>query len=272
MAGFQVGGPTKPVQYGGPGTPSGYSKPTQPSGYGSLTKYRQDAGSDMTDAQYAQWQNSRSGGLAGAAAQQGIQTDAQKALAAQQAELQKQQMGYGAGLQGQAESRRMQMFSPYLKKMMDSFNKTTTVGPGAGEGGPKPATVDFGNISAAEDAARQASFARAKDQAGLIARSAMTGLNNAMGARGLAGSRYASGNMAGVVNQGANQLGEINREQAIQDLDVARKRASELYQGGISQRGQDVTMRGQDIAARQQYQQILAGLMGQFPGQITARY
>jgi hypothetical protein len=160
-----------------------------------------------------------------------------------------------AGLQAAAEKRRMEMFAPYL----NNFGNMTQ------GGGPVPQHVDYAGLTGAEDAARSASFARAKDQAGLIGRSAMNSLAGVMGARGLTGSGLAANAAGGVINQQANQLGEVNREEAIQGGNLARQRASEQYQGGI-------TERGQDISAINAQRQAMLGLMGGFTGQVTARY
>lgn len=173
-----------------------------------------------------------------------------------------QQAGFGtqqriqeSELQAGAEQRRMDMFKPFL----DRFTSE------GGGGGPTPQHVDFGGLSGAEDAAQSAAFARAKDQAGLIGRSASNSLAGVMGARGLTGSGLAANAAGGVINQQATQLGNVNREQAIQGANMARQRASEQYQGNITQRGQD-------IAANDSRRNAMLGLVQGFQGNITARY
>lgn len=261
--------------------PSNYSSPvTQNRQRPDMTKYRPDAGQNFNDQQYNQWKSSPTGGLAGLQGQTNIQSAAQQGLmqlqsqlgqsdATHGAKLGMQGQEHGAGLQASAEQRRMQMFAPYLDKAMGALTSSS----GYGGGAPAKAQhVDFAGISGAEDAARAAAFARAKDQAGEVARSAMSGLNNAMGARGIARSRFSGGGAADIIGRGANQMGEVVREQQIQDYNRAQQRASEHYQGEIAQRGQDVSMRGQDIQTQLARQQALMGLFGSFPGQITARY
>lgn len=173
-----------------------------------------------------------------------------------------------AGLQAAAEQRRLAMFSPFFDKFTNMYQ--------SGSGGvappPQVQNIDFGGISGAENAAQAAAFARAKDKAGQIGRSATNALANVFGARGLSGSGLAVNQMGGVLGEQATQLGEVNREQAIQSANIARQRASELMQAQLAQRGQDVTQRGQNIEAARSQQQALLGLIGGFPGQITARY
>ena len=141
------------------------------------------------------------------------------------------------------------------------------------------------------DEAQAAAFARAKDQQGLVARSALTGLSGAMAGRGTVGSGVEGRGQQAIVNAGQQQLGDVIRQQAMTKADLAQQTAEANYSGGITQRGQDlsnlqsqnqntlaargqdVTQRGQDIqssqfsqdlALRQKQQQyaMLQGLMG----------
>lgn len=163
----------------------------------------------------------------------------------------------GSELQAAAEQRRMQMFQPFL----DRFSSASS----SSGGGGAPQHVDFGGLSGAEDAAQANTFARAKDRAGDIGRSAMNSLAGVMGARGLTGSGLAANAAGGVINQQANQLGEVSRDQAITGANMARQRASEMYQGNITQRGQD-------IVANDSQRNAMLGLLQGFQGNITARY
>lgn len=90
-------------------------------------------------------------------------------------------------------------------------------------------------------AAVEAEFARAKDTAGNIAKSAMTGLNDSMAGRGLMGSGIHGEEMAKIINGQAGGLSDLNREQAIQGLQYATHANDMAYQGGITQRGQDIS-------------------------------
>ena len=180
-----------------------------------------------------------------------------------QSRLGKEAAGYGTAersqesqLQAEAEARRFNQFSPYFQSLF---------GGAGGQGGvATPPREQYGGGAA--DAARQAAFARAKDQAGNIARSSLTGLQNAMASRGISGSGIELGQTGEVLGGAANQLGEVNREQLIQDLAQQQHVSDISYQGGIEQRGQD-------IQAEQARRAALMGLFNQqFGGDITARY
>lgn len=112
--------------------------------------------------------------------------------------------------------------------------------PPGGGGTPQYGTEDAA-ISAQEDEARNAAFARAKDQAGLIGRSALAALQDSVAGRGMgAHSGAATSGTGQVINQGANQLGEVNREQAINSATNARQRASERLSDSTTRRGQNL--------------------------------
>lgn len=127
-----------------------------------------------------------------------------------------------------------------------------------GSGGTTPGTLPGGigtiGVDAAQNAGEIAAMNRAKERAGLMARSALTGLRSTLGERGLlAGpSGIEAGATADVANEGLQQLSDVNREQAIQGAQAARAREALQTQAGVAMRGQDVTQRGQDIQAQLQ--------------------
>jgi hypothetical protein len=105
-----------------------------------------------------------------------------------------------------------------------------------------------GHISAPDmAAANSAGFARAKDQVGQETSGALTGLRSALASRGMLGSGAESRGTVSAITKGQGQLGEVSRTQAEneanQNLDIAKTN----YSGDISQRGQDVSMRGQNM-------------------------
>jgi hypothetical protein len=117
-------------------------------------------------------------------------------------------------------------------------------------------------------AAQAAQFARAKDQAGEVARSALAGLRSQLGGRNLLGSGAELRGMANVANRGVAQLGELSRDQAIQGSEANQQAALANFQGQITQRGQDIGAQqwvnqfnaqqqqaAQEFAMRQQEQQ-----------------
>lgn len=178
-------------------------------------KYRSDAGQNLTDEEYTNWKTQ-----AGQSAQQ-FSGNLQESLA-------EKQMQAEASLQAQAESRRMSALQGLLGGLQ-------------GGGGPL-SQVDYNGsgIGGAEDAANSNAFARAKDMAGQTGSAALRSLHDVMGARGLAGSKTAAGPESQVINQGANQLGGVINTQLQQQLQANRQKASEIYQGGITQRGQNI--------------------------------
>ncbi len=111
--------------------------------------------------------------------------------------------------------------------------------------------------------ARDAAFARAKDQTGLTSRGALTGLQDLLGGNQMLGSGLAADQGRQIIEHGAGQLNEVSREQAINDAGAAEKRAATEYQGRIQQRGQDISV-AQANAQRQQ--QVLEGLFQAFSG------
>ncbi len=111
------------------------------------------------------------------------------------------------------------------------------------------------------EAKQAAEFARAKDLAGLTARSALTGLEGAMAGRGIVGSGVEGRGMASIINQGQQQLGEVGRQQAITGAELAQRNAETAYQGGITQRGQDVSQQALDLERQKaQYAAMIAAL------------
>lgn len=158
------------------------------------------------------------------------------------------------GLGEKAFQSQFDLLSPYFDKWMSGSSS-------GGGGGPMQPHVEM-DPGGAEAAGQSAAFARAKDQAGSIGRSALNSLNDVMGARGITGSGIGVNQAGGVVQEGARQLGDVNREQLIQSLAMARQRASEQYQGNITQRGQDVTQQGNNVNKNLTIQQSLLGILG----------
>lgn len=112
-------------------------------------------------------------------------------------------------------------------------------------------------------AATAAAFARAKDKVGQIARGAMTGLRSSLGARGQLGAGHEGALTADVINKGAGQLGEVSRDQAIQDVGTANQFELARYNGEITQRGQNMQANNQrEVGVRDQYLKYLDILRG----------
>lgn len=281
MNGGQIGGP-------------GYGEWAQQQAL--MPKYRPDAGSALTDAQYAAWQHTQqlthaqdfsnigtnaqsklgteqfqhqlglqesgqqsaaqlqasqlqaakdkqaqaeaaAAGLqkSGFAGQMDLQTNANNASLASQTQHEKagsDLLNQQAGLQAKADL----AHQASIDALMKQFTGPTVAGAGQD-------FVDPG--LAQESTANAAAFARAKDQAGQIGRSSVTALQNVGAARGFrSGSGITNSAVGQAINQGATQLGDVNREQAITGATLARQRASEQYQGRIAQRGQNMNLAG----------------------------
>lgn len=193
---------------------------------------------------------------AGLQGQMGLQASANEAAKQQQLSSQAygtQTLNRQAELQAAADQRRQAAMSGLLGQAIGGASGLAGqilpgglganiggLGVGGGVGGP-------GGVGG-EDAARAAAFGRAKDTAGEIGRSAVSALQQNMTGRGLGRSSLANQSTGQVINQGATQLGEVNREQAIQDLQNARQRASEQFQGGLTMRGQNLGFAGNALS------------------------
>lgn len=114
------------------------------------------------------------------------------------------------------------------------------------------ATITHPGAGGNEDA-RTAAFSRAKDQAGKIARASLTAIAEEMAGRGISGSGIEFLREAGALDQTAGGLVEVTRDQAIADAQRAAQVNDQIYQGGITQRGQD-------LANRQSYLALLKSL------------
>ena len=120
------------------------------------------------------------------------------------------------------------------------------------ESAPKPGMITHPGMTGGQDA-RAAAFARAKDQAGRIARSALTSISENMAGRGISGSGIDALRSAGSIQSAANPLFDLNTEQMLTDENRAANIADMSYQG-------DITQRGQDLANRQSFLSLLRSL------------
>lgn len=91
-----------------------------------------------------------------------------------------------------------------------------------------------------EVGARNAAFARAKDQAGNVALSSLRALQDVVDSRGTNGSTIEKNNTGQVLAGASGALGGFTREQLIQDLARAAQIGDRNYNGGVTQRGQDM--------------------------------
>ena len=120
-----------------------------------------------------------------------------------------------------------------------------------------PATVSRtqGPTAEQEAAARDAAFARSKEQAGQTARASMQSLQDAVGERGLMGSSVEAAQTGNIIGGAAGDIGEFLRDRAMTESAQASRNADTEYQG-------QVTQRGQTLGRQQQQQQALLSLIG----------
>jgi hypothetical protein len=124
----------------------------------------------------------------------------------------------------------------------------TGSGPTGGSDGSFASPEKVAHINPVDlSAANSAAFGRAKDQVGQETSGTLTGLRSALASRGMLGSGAESRGTVSAITKGQGQLGEVSRQQAEneanQNLDIAKTN----YSGDLSQRGQDVSMRGQNM-------------------------
>ncbi len=91
-------------------------------------------------------------------------------------------------------------------------------------------------------------FGRAKDQAGQMSRASLQSLRDELGATGMLGSGAEAQGSRDIIAHGAGQLGEVSRENAVNESSQKADFAKMKYQGDITQRGQDIA--AQEAEAR----------------------
>ena len=148
-----------------------------------------------------------------------------------------QQIGASGDIQGKLLGQRAQLSDASFDKRLGAV--TGLLG---GIGGETTGGPSYG-VTPNEEAARQAAFAREKDTLGQILRAAMTGLTNSISERGLVGSGFEGQGVRDIIAGGQGQLGNVAREQTIQDLGRAREVADRDYAGNLTRRGQDLAFK-----------------------------
>ena len=179
--------------------------------------------------------------------------------AAPQAPQAPQLSGYGGGNMGVPPMPQMSAYNPPLPQRQP-FQQQSIPLPQrqqAQQIAPPPEPTGAGALPPERLAppdtseAEKATFNRAKDQQGLITRSALSGLQGSLAGRGMLGSGLEGRETGKIVQQGAGELGNLSREQAIQHAALGQKNAEAAFAGGITQRGQDIS------AQQNQQQQAL---------------
>lgn len=134
-----------------------------------------------------------------------------------------------AQLQADAEARRLAQLS--------SITSATSAAGGS------MAPVTYGGSGLDPTAARDATYARAKDQIANQQRASLTALQNVAAQ---AGTNVAGGKNPAllaqegqIINNAQGQLGDVTRQQTVQDLAAQQHAADKTYEGQIQQRGQN---------------------------------
>ncbi len=143
---------------------------------------------------------------------------------------------------------------------------------GTGTGGTTtgaPGAVPKVQMPDPTEATNQA-FARAKDTAGNLSRASLDALNGELGSQGMLGGGGQAQGAADILARATNTMGEESNMEAGKNVDLAADFAKTNFQGGITQRGQDIQQQeaqatlAQEKSFQQQQllQSILAGLAG----------
>lgn len=131
-------------------------------------------------------------------------------------------------------------------------------GGGAGAGSvPRVPRVDGGDPTAGQADA----FARAKDRIGLATQGLLKAVRGQVGRRGIGGSSIEGNLIGSALESGNGQIGEVIRDQAIQQAQRAQAVADRNYAGDITQRGQDI---GLDQFNRTQALQYLQAFLNRY--------
>ena len=110
-----------------------------------------------------------------------------------------------------------------------------------------PSMAGLGQLDEAGASAQRAVFGRAKDRAGQIASSALSGLRSALASRGVLGSGMETQGTVDAAMQGAGLIADTSREEAIQEAQRGERAREFQTQAQLQQRGQDISQRGQDL-------------------------
>lgn len=141
-------------------------------------------------------------------------------------------------------------------------------------------TVQYPQVSMSPvpdaSAAQSAAFSQAKSRAGAMGRSALESLRGELADRGILGGGTEARGIASQLAATVSPLSDLNVAQLHEQLGIAERgqqlgaqQAAQQYQGGITQRGQDIQQQQfqaqlaqqMELARMQQLQQALSGLM-----------
>jgi hypothetical protein len=126
-------------------------------------------------------------------------------------------------------------------------------------GGGTGSTGSVGPLAMPDtSAADTANLNRTKDTVGQQSASALRGLRESLGARGMLGSGLESRGTEQIAEAGLGEMGDVARQQQIDNSNRTQHTAEVNYQGALTQRGQDIQAAE---AAAQRNQTVLLGLL-----------
>lgn len=147
-----------------------------------------------------------------------------------------------------------------LKTLMGSISNVTGTDGDGGAGGPTPVYGDLEGANAEE-------FGRAKDRVGQLTRGSLRGLRESLAGQGRLGGGMQAVGEADILGQGAGQLADTVREQAIQGVNRRRHTMDQNFaaQREAAQRRADAAR--QNASSQQQnYLSALQALMRSHEG------
>lgn len=240
MAGISVGYPNVPPKSG-----TGYGQPIGPTNLGGQSQFYDTGGFDIINAGVNPYADaSRSSGAA-----TGANTKASANAKDTGSDYSVDQYGNTAF----SNATGSQNNAARLQAEADARRMAAIQGLWSQSGGASAPHVGYGGAGGAEEAARAAAFARAKDQSGKIALSGLKSVQENMSGRGISGSGIQDLSDAGVLQGAQVPLQELTRDQMMLDLNRGADISDMTYQG-------DITQRGQTLQAQQQQIQQLLGL------------
>lgn len=224
---YRLTAAAKPAPAGGTTTTTGPDGRTASTSVGTVQTQRYNSGAQsghQTQITQPAFENQQQTQLEAslAAQQQKAQIEAENAQQQAAQQQRERELEMKARLQADAEARRL----GYISTVQ----------------GQAPATVQHGtSIGGNENAARSAAFARAKEQAGQTALASVQALQSVMEDRGGMSSSLEADGMTDIVGGARAGVNEFTRDQLISDLGRASDIADMEYEGGIAQRGQDLS-------------------------------
>lgn len=123
---------------------------------------------------------------------------------------------------------------------MQEFDYKKNAIAGMTAGGDSARVTRTPENQAAEQASRDAAFARAKEKAGQTARASMAALDDAAAESGMMGSSVHAAKTGAIIGGAANNIGEFLRDQAITEADRAAEVSDMDFMAQVSQRGQEM--------------------------------